>query len=127
MLELLQTILENQTKAQTSASNMENTITLLHNNIQKLKNNNEDAIDMAKQAITKSNKAQTIAEEAKEIAKDNTHKINKAEQDIKIIKNMQQEINTHKDETTDELKEMKGNMEQNTKKITATNNKIEDI
>ena len=115
MMKMLQTILENQTKAQTSTSNMENTITSLHNDIQKLKNSNEEANDMAKQTITKSNKAQTIAEEAKEISKDNTLKINKAEQDIKVIKNMQQEINNHKDETSNEIKEIKDNMEQNTK------------
>ena len=40
---------------------------------------------------------------------------------------MQQEINSHKDETTEEIKEMKNNMEQNKKDISATNNKIEDI
>ena len=51
---------------------------------------------MAKQAIAKSNEAQTIAEEAKETSKDNNLKINKAEQDIKTIKNMQQEINKQK-------------------------------
>ena len=85
ILALLQTVLENQTKAQTSAnkldtkvSNMENSISTLHNDIQKLKNINEEAINMAKQAITNSNEAQTKAEEAKEIATDNTHKINKA-------------------------------------------------
>ena len=127
MMIILQTILENQTKAQTSANNMQNTITSLRNDIQKIKNNNEETIDMAKQAIAKSNEAQTTAEEAKETSKDNKLKINKAEQDIKTIKYMQQEINNYKVETSEEIKEMKSNMEQTKKDISAATNKIEDI
>ena len=67
MKKMLQTILENQTKAQTSTSNMENTITSLRNDIQKIKNNNEEIIKIAKQAKANSEEAQTKAEEAKEI------------------------------------------------------------
>ena len=33
---------------------------------------------------------------------------------------MQKEINNHKDETSDELKEMKNNVDQNAKSISAT-------
>ena len=40
---------------------------------------------------------------------------------------MQQETNNHKDETTEEIKEMKNSVEQNKKNISATNNKLEDI
>merc|ERR1712240_390166 len=61
------------------------------------------------------------------IAKDNTHKINKVEQNIKTIENMQKEINNHKDETSDKMKDMKNNVDANTKNISATNSKIQDI
>ena len=40
---------------------------------------------------------------------------------------MQQEINNHKDETMEEIKDMKSSVDQNKKDIAVTNNKIEDI
>ena len=40
---------------------------------------------------------------------------------------MQQEINNQKDETSEAIKEMKSNMEQTKKEISAAHNKFEDI
>ena len=97
-------------------------IVSLHNDIQKLKTKNEEAIDLAKQAMANSNEAQTLAEEAKVITNNNTHKINKMEQNIKTIETIQKEINNYKNKTTEEMKDMKNNVDANTKKITATNN-----
>ena len=127
MMKMLQTIIENQTEAKASTSNMENTIASLRKDIQKIKNNNAEIIETVNQAKAKSEEAQATAEEAKGRSNDNKLKINKVEQDIKTIKTMQQEINNHKDETTEEIKEMKNSVNQNKKDISATNNKLEHI
>merc|ERR1712240_916971 len=71
--------------------------------------------------------AQSQANEAKEMAKDNTLKINKREQTVKTIENMQTDINNHKDETSEEMKDMNNIVDANTKNISATNTKIENI
>ena len=75
MMKMLQTILKNQTTAQTSTSNMENTIASLRNDIQKIKNNNAEIIETVNQAKAKSEEAQTTVEEAKGRSNDNKLKI----------------------------------------------------
>ena len=82
------------TTIDTKISNMDNKISSLHDDIQHLKTKHEEAIDLAKQAMATSAGAQNQANEAIEMTKDNSLKINKIEQKVKIIENMQTDINS---------------------------------
>ena len=68
--------------------------------------------------------AQNQANKAIEMAKDNSLKINKIEQKVKTIENMQTDINSQKDETAKEMKDLSNKIDINTKNLPTTNNKI---
>merc|ERR1712240_760698 len=119
-MQMLQQIFEGQREAKESQE-------IIRNNIRNIKHSNNEIREKVNLATTKAEEAQTIANEAITQAKENSLKITKLEKEIKTIKTMQNETNSYKDETMEEVKITNQNVEQNKKDITIAHNKIDGL